>query len=135
MESPYLVLYLLGMGLLVLGMQKDADLMIEATQLEEFSPELRLFIKTLLTGCAYASTGNVMKVQEMMHLIAKTKEEVNPKVQSIAVIALSLIAIGEEIGSEMVLRSFDHFLQFGDVHIKKTVSLAIALLKYFNLIL
>jgi 26S proteasome regulatory subunit N1 len=129
MESPFFVLYILGMGLVLLGQQKDADLMIEATQLEEFPLEMRMFIKTLLTACAYAGSGNVVKVQELMHLVAKPKEEVNPKVASVAVIGISLISLGEEVGMEMVVRSFNHFLQYGDVGVRKSVSLAMALLK------
>ena len=129
MESPYLVLYILGMGLALLGQQKDADLMIEATQLEEFPLEMRMFIKTLLTACAYAGSGNVVKVQELMHLVAKTKDEIHPKVQSVAVIGISIIALGEETGMEMIVRSFNHFLQYGDVSVKKSVSLALSLLK------
>jgi 26S proteasome regulatory subunit N1 len=130
MESPFLVVYILGMGLVLLGLQKDADLMIEATQLEEFPVEMRMFIKTLLTACAYAGSGNVTKVQELMHLVALQKTEINPKVQGIAVIGISLIALGEDIGMEMILRSFNHFLQYGDVSVKKSVSLALSLLKY-----
>jgi 26S proteasome regulatory subunit N1 len=129
MESPYLILYILGMGLVLLGLQKDSDLMIEATQLEEFPIEMRMFIKTFLTACAYAGSGNVTKVQELMHLVAKTKDEINGKVQSIAVLGISIIALGEEVGTEMIFRSFNHFLQYGDVSVKKAVSLAMSLLK------
>ena len=75
--------------------------MIETiSTLQEFPIEMRMYLKTVLTAFAYAGTGNVAKVQELMHLIAKPKEEINPKVQSVAVIGLSLIAIGEEMGSE-----------------------------------
>jgi len=112
------------------GTQKESDLMIETFSFNEFPVELRMYIKTLLTACAYAGSGNVTKVQEMQHLIAKGKDEVHPKVQSIAVIAISMIALGEDIGSEMALRAFNHFLQYGDVNIKKSVSLATSLLKY-----
>lgn len=132
-SSPYFVLYALGMGLICLGKQKDIDFMIETiSTLQEFPIEMRMYLKTVLTAFAYAGTGNVAKVQELMHLIAKPKEEINPKVQSVAVIGLSLIAIGEEMGSEMLIRSFNHFLQFGDESVKKTVSLALALLNLSN---
>jgi 26S proteasome regulatory subunit N1 len=129
MESPYLILYILGMGLVLFGQQKDADLMIEATQLDEFPVDMRLYIKTLLTACAYAGSGNVTKVQEMQHIIAKPKEEVHAKVQSIAVICTSLIAIGEEIGSEMIYRAFNHFVQYGDNNVKRAIPLAMGLIK------
>lgn len=45
-----------------------------------------------------------------------------------AVLGISLIAMGDSIGSEMVLRTFDHLLQYGDVGIKRATPLAIALL-------
>jgi 26S proteasome regulatory subunit N1 len=129
MESPYLILYILGMGLILFGQQKDADLMIEATQLDEFPADMRLYINTLLTACAYAGSGNVTKIQEMQHIIAKSKDEVHPKVQSIAVVCTSLIAIGEEIGSEMIYRAFNHFVQYGDNNVKRAIPLAMGLIK------
>ena len=128
-ESPFFVIYILGMGLLCLGKQKDNDFMIDTlVTLEEFSKEMKDYIKTMLISFSYAGSGNVSKVQELMQIIAKSNEEVNPKVQEIAVIGCSLIAIGEEVGMEMLSRSFNHFLQFGDINTKKAVSLAIALL-------
>ena len=132
-ESPFFVLYVLGIGLLCLGKQKDNDFMIEIlVSMEPFSKEMKDYLRTMLLSFSYAGSGNVAKVQELMQIIAKPTEEINPKVQSIAVIGCSLIAIGEEIGSEMLSRSFNHFLQFGDVNIKKTVSLAMALLNLSN---
>ena len=128
-ESPFFVIYILGMGLLCLGKQKDNDFMIDTlVTLEEFSKEMKDYIKTMLISFSYAGSGNVSKVQELMQIIAKSNEEVNPKIQEIAVIGCSLIAIGEEVGMEMLSRSFNHFLQFGDINTKKAVSLAIALL-------
>ena len=132
-ESPFFVIYVLGIGLLCLGKQKDNDFMIEIlVSMEPFSKEMKDYLRTMLLSFSYAGSGNVAKVQELMQIIAKPTEELNPKVQSIAVIGCSLIAIGEEIGSEMLSRSFNHFLQLGDVNIKKTVSLAMALLNLSN---
>ena len=132
-ESPFFVLYVLGIGLLCLGKQKDNDFMIEIlVSMEPFSKEMKDYLKTMLLSFSYAGSGNVSKVHELMQIIAKPSEEVNPKVQSIAVIGCSLIAIGEEIGTEMLSRSFNHFLQFGDINIKQTVSLAMALLNLSN---
>ena len=132
-ESPFFVIYVLGIGLLCVGKQKDNEFMIDTmASMENFSKEMKDYLKTMLISFSYAGSGNVSKVQELMQIIAKPSEEVNPKVQSIAVIGCSLIAIGEEIGTEMLSRSFNHFLQFGDINIKKTVSLAIALLNLSN---
>lgn len=104
--------------------------MIEATQIEDFPEDLRLYIKVLLTICAYAGSGNVIKIQELQQLVAKKKGEINPKTKQLAIIGLSIIALGEEMGMEMLPRSFNHFLQFGDVSVKKAVSLAYAVLRY-----
>lgn len=128
-DSPYNLLYILGIGFILFGSQKDADLMIEATQIEEFPDDLRLYIKVLLTVCAYAGSGNVIKIQELQQLVAKKKDEINPKTKQIAIIGLSIIALGEEMGMEMLPRSFNRFLQYGDVSIKKAVSLAYAVLR------
>ena len=43
-----------------------------------------------------------------------------------------MIALGEEVGSEMILRSFDHFLQYGDVSVKRAISLSMDLLNLSN---
>ena len=132
-ESPFFTIYVLGIGLLCLGKQQDNEFMIETMiTMEAFSKDMKDYLKTMLISFSYAGSGNVSKVQELMQIIAKPNEEVNPKVQSIAVIGCSLIAIGEEVGTEMLSRSFNHFLQFGDVNIKKTVSLAMALLNLSN---
>ena len=132
-ESPFFVIYALGMGLLCLGKQKDNELMIDTlVTMESFSKDMKDYFKTLLISFSYAGSGNVAKVQELMQIIAKPSEEINPKVQCIAVIGCSLIAIGEEIGTEMLSRSFNHFLQFGDVNTKKAVSLAMSLLNLSN---
>lgn len=128
-DSPYNMLYILGMGLILLGAQKDADLMIEATQIDDFPVDLKLYIKTLLTICAYVGSGNVMKIQELQQIVAKKKEEVHQKTRQIAVIGMSIIALGEDIGMEMLPRSFNHFQQFGDVIIRKAVCLAYAFIR------
>ena len=127
MESPFTLLYVLGIGLVLLGKQKEADLIIETFQIEEFSQDLRQYIKTILTLCAYAGSGNVVKIQELQQLVAK-KKDTHTKVKQVAIIGMSFMSIGESIGSEMLPRSFNHFLQFGDASIKKAVTLALALL-------
>jgi len=121
------------MGLICLGKQKDNEGIIDTlVTMETFSKEMKDYLKTMLTSFSYAGSGNVARVQELMQIIAKSTDEVNPKVQSIAVIGCSLIALGEDVGTEMLSRSFNHFLQFGDVNIKRSVSLAMALLNLSN---
>lgn len=49
--------------------------------------------------------------------------------QIAAVIGVALIAFGEEIGQEMSLRTMNHLLQYGEPIIRRTVPLAIGLLR------
>ena len=43
-----------------------------------------------------------------------------------------MIAFGEDIGSDMCLRTMNHLLQYGEPIIKRTVPLAIGLLRISN---
>jgi 26S proteasome regulatory subunit N1 len=52
--------------------------------------------------------------------------------QAVAVIGIALIAMNEEIGAEMALRSFGHLLHYGEPIIKRSVPLALALLSVSN---
>ena len=47
-------------------------------------------------------------------------------------LGVALIAFGEEIGQEMCLRTMNHMLQYGEPIIKRTVPLAIGLLRISN---
>ena len=41
------------------------------TSIEEFPKEIWIYFKTILISFVYAGNGNVIKVQDLMHLIAK----------------------------------------------------------------
>ena len=61
--------------------------------------------------CAYAGSGNVLKVQKMLHLCAEHKKEEKEAIhQIVAVIGIALISFGEDIGQEMCMRSMNHLL-------------------------
>merc|ERR1711998_140276 len=62
----------------------------------------------------------------------KEKTDVDMGYQMNAVIALAMVAMGEEIGSEMALRTFDNLLQYGDLTVKKAVPLALGLVCVSN---
>ncbi len=47
-------------------------------------------------------------------------------------IGIALIAFGEDVGQEMCLRTMNHLLQYGEPIIKRTVPLAIGLLRISN---
>jgi 26S proteasome regulatory subunit N1 len=86
-------------------------------------------IQVLVEMCAFAGTGNVLRVQTMLqqcgeHLNAKDaaveseqdKEKKADKrqddtFQAFAVLGISLVAMGEDIGAEMSLRQFNHLVR------------------------
>jgi len=48
--------------------------------------------------------------------------------QEAAVLGIAMVALGEDLGVEMALRSLDHVLQYGEVNVRRAVPLALALL-------
>lgn len=52
--------------------------------------------------------------------------------QAVAVLGLAMVAMGEELGAEMSIRTFGHLLQYGDPVIRRVVPLAIGLLSVSN---
>ena len=125
-------MFALGLGLLFLGQQDLADATIAACSIienKQFSDFLALVVET----CAYAGSGNVLKIQRMLHLCAEhNKEEKDSLHQIAAVLGIAMISFGEDIGQEMCLRSMNHLLQYGEPIIKRTVPLAIGLLRVSN---
>merc|ERR1712088_843446 len=52
--------------------------------------------------------------------------------QAVAVIGLALIAMGEDIGSEMLFRHFGHLLRYCEPVIRRAVPLALGLISVSN---
>ena len=52
--------------------------------------------------------------------------------QAVAVLGIALTTVGEEIGSEMTLRTFEHLLHYGELPVKRVVPLALSLLYISN---
>jgi 26S proteasome regulatory subunit N1 len=178
----------LGLGLLYLGKGEQCDGFKEALQTIEH--RRGKYAVMILECCAFAGSGNVLKVQDMLRVCAEhgTTQPVTAAAanaapaaagpgggaasllaaltgggapaarggangaaagatgadttgtantpenialaehQAIAVLGIALVAMGEDTGSEMTLRSFDHLLQYGDIAVKRVVPLALALL-------
>jgi len=119
----------LGLGLLFLGRMEMADAMLEAVRTVEH--KIAKFAAIVLETCAYAGTGNVLKVQEVLHHCAEHLTE-DAEHQMAAVIGIALITMGEDVGSEMALRTFDHLLHYCELPIKRAVPLALAILHISN---
>ena len=77
-------------------------------------------------------SGNVLKIQKMLHHCVEHLEEAKTPHQQVAVISIALIASSEEIGNEMAMRSMNHILQYCDVGVKRAVPLAMAILHLSN---
>ena len=106
----------LGLGLLFLGKMEKVDAIIEAVKTVEH--KMGQYAALTLETCAYAGTGNVLKVQRMLHVCAEHLTE-NAEHQSVAVIGIALVTAGEDVGSEMALRAFEHLLHYGELPVRR----------------
>lgn len=129
LDNPMARFLVLGLALPFLGQTEKADAMLEAVKTVEH--KIGKMAAVILDTVAYAGSGNVLKVQEMLHICAEHLQE-DADHQSVAVLGIALITLGEDIGSEMALRSFDHLLHYGELPIKRAVPLAFALLNVSN---
>lgn len=94
---------------------------------------MRDFVALVVETCAYSGSGNVLKIQRMLHLCAEHKKEEKEAISQLAaVLGLAMISFGEDIGQEMCLRTMNHLLQYGEPIIKRTVPLAIGLIRVSN---
>ena len=75
-----------------------------------------MFFRAFLVECAPDNsdqgTGNVLKVQKMLHLCNDhlDPEKEDDKFQAFAVLGVAMIAMGEDVGQEMALRAFNHLV-------------------------
>lgn len=129
LEQPLASYIGLGIGLLFLGKQEKADAMIEAVRTVEH--KMGKYAAITIETCAYAGSGNVLKVQQMLKHCADHLEE-NAEHQAAAVLGIGLVTMGESIGSSMAVRAFDHLLQYGELPVRRAVPLAYALLYVSN---
>jgi 26S proteasome regulatory subunit N1 len=125
----------LGLGLLFFGQQEQVDVILET--LKAIDHPMSKPTSVLAEICAWAGTGTVLKLQELLHICNDHIEDTDDKkgdelLQAYAVIGLGLVAMGEEVGQEMVLRQFGHLMHYGEANIRKAVPLAMGLLSPSN---
>ena len=137
---PLTKLVVLGLGLLFLGRGPAVEATVEVAK--TLNPRLQRFACVVLDACAYAGTGNVLKVQHMLALVGERVEDDAAvgeggdtgataraeNAQAAAVIGIALIAMGEDIGVDMAQRAMDRILQYGEPGVRRGVPLALALL-------
>lgn len=133
LDNPHARYYALGLGFLFFGRQDSVEASLVGASVIDHP--IKRFMEILMKGWAYACSGNVLKIQELLHICAeheeKKEESKNTNTnhfQTVAVLSIALIAFGEDIGSEMALRTMNHLLQYGEPEIKRAVPLAMSLL-------
>ena len=125
----------LGLGLLYFGRQEEVDVILET--LKAIDHPMAKSTAVLAEICAWAGTGAVLKIQELLHICNEHQEESDEKkgdelLQAYAVLGIALIAMGEDIGQEMVLRQFGHLMHYGEANIRKAIPLAMGLISPSN---
>jgi 26S proteasome regulatory subunit N1 len=121
----------LGLGLLFLGSTERCEPTMEA--LKTIEHKRARYAEVVLETCAYAGSGNVLKVQQMLRICAEhISEPKDGEHQAAAVLGIALTVLGEDIGTEMSLRTFDHLLHYGELVVRRVVPLGIALLYLSN---
>ena len=66
------------------------------------------------------------------HIEEKDEKKGEELIQSYAVLGLSLIAMGEDVGQDMILRQFGHLMHYGEANIRKAIPLAMGLISPSN---
>ena len=127
----------LGLALLFFGRQEEVEVVLET--LKAIDSPMAKPASVLAEVCAWAGTGTVLKLQELLHLCndhIESSENDDKKgdelIQTYAVLGLALIAMGEDTGQEMVLRQFGHLMHYGEANIRKAVPLAMGLISPSN---
>ncbi|CAI2352032.1 unnamed protein product [Caenorhabditis sp. 36 PRJEB53466] len=221
LTDPNMRFLALGIALIFLQTQDKSDVFVES--LRSLPDPFGAMVSTLVEVCAYAGTGNVLKIQKLLHLCSehyetpaaekKSSKSKNaatstPKAdrnaplditatpaptgtpavapgaprregataqgapatpaapgapaaapatgapgaapaaaegtpappakpdlssqQAVAVLGIGLIAMGDDIGSQMALRMFGHLIRYGEPVIRRAVPLALSLLSVSN---
>ncbi|KAF2467631.1 26S proteasome non-ATPase-like protein regulatory subunit 2 [Lindgomyces ingoldianus] len=126
----------LGLALLFFGQQEEVDVILET--LKALDHPMSKPTSVLAEVCAWAGTGAVLKIQQLLHICNDHIEDDSEEkkgdelLQSYAVIGLSLVAMGEDVGQDMILRTFGHLMHYGEANIRKAVPLAMGLISPSN---
>lgn len=135
LTTPFARLLCLGLALLFLAKQERVEAIVEIAK--TLNDQISSFCQVALESLAYAGTGNVLKVQELLsvcgeHIEAEEFASWKAAQQGPAVLGLALIAMAEPLGGQMAQRVLEHLLQYGDPPVRRAVPLAMALLNVSN---
>lgn len=131
LKSPFMRLASLGLSLCYFGARENIDVPSEAISVLE--EPFKTTMQSILLMCAYAGTGDVLTIQELLHMVGNrmdkdtiivikekkkekkdkketTKAKITKKVEwdqsmgeAMATLAVAVIAIGEDIGKKFYL--------------------------------
>ncbi|KAE9414791.1 hypothetical protein Angca_006864, partial [Angiostrongylus cantonensis] len=157
LSDPNMRFLALGIALIFLGTQEKSEVFVES--LRSLPEPFGSMVSTLVDVCAYAGTGNVLKVQELLHLCSKHYEKEDKKKkkddktkrdtknekdkdskpdlssqQAVAVLGIALISMGEDVGAQAsnLISMFGHLIRYGETVIRRAVPLALALTSISN---
>ncbi|KAK6202149.1 proteasome regulatory particle base subunit [Pestalotiopsis sp. IQ-011] len=125
----------LGLGLLFFGRQEEVEVILETLKAVDHPSAKPSGL--LAEICAWAGTGAVLKIQELLHICNEHVEDSDEKkgdelLQAYAVLGIGLVAMGEDVGQEMTLRHFGHLMHYGEPNIRRAVPLAMGLISPSN---
>lgn len=131
LQTPFAKYLCLALGLLFLGKQDVVEATLEVSK--TLNEHISSFCQVTLESLAYAGTGDVLKIQQLLamcgeHIEADESSSWKTMHQGPAVIGLALIAMAEPLGAQMAGRSLEHMLQYSDPSVRRAVPLAIAML-------
>ncbi|CAL1382949.1 unnamed protein product [Linum trigynum] len=129
LQDPLTKILPLGLGLLYLGKQESVEATAEVSK--TFNEKIRKYCDITLLSCAYAGSGNVLKVQNLPGNCAQHLEK-GENYQGPAVLGIAMVSMAEELGLDMAIRTLEHLLQYGEQNIRRSVPLALALLCISN---
>ncbi|GAA5920950.1 hypothetical protein JCM3775_004017 [Rhodotorula graminis] len=122
----------LGLALLYLGRTEQSEATVEV--LKTIEAPLGKVAIALVQMSSYAATGNVLQIQQLLqaatdHLDPEKESDLH---QAMSVIGIALVAMGEDVGSAMALRQFNHLMHYGEPVVRRAVPLALGLLSASN---
>ena len=117
----------LALALNFFGQQSEIETIIETMSCIEhvIGREAELLIDI----AAYAGSGNMLKIQEMFNKAQAHKETPEEmRLQSIALMGMALISIGEKLGTKMLFRNIHHILHYCEPGVKSVAPIMLGIL-------
>ncbi|KAL2466538.1 26S proteasome non-ATPase regulatory subunit 2B [Abeliophyllum distichum] len=131
-ESSIRIGAIMGLGIAYAGAQDEkGSVNATAESLRRSDKRIGQYCYMTLISCAYAGTGDVLKVQHFLDKCTRRCKK-GRSYHGPAVLGIAMVAMAEELGLEMAIHSLEHLLQYGEQNIRTAVPLALGLLCISN---